>query len=60
VHFHQFFYVLDPNPGEVDTDIRRGCLNIGQIFAKALLRGAIIGFVINKSSHPDGESHVLL
>jgi hypothetical protein len=60
VDFDQFLYVLDPYPGEVDTDIRRRCLDIGQFpVERSVLRLMIVcGF--NKSSHPESISRVLL
>jgi hypothetical protein len=60
VYFHEFLYVFDTDPGEVDADIRRRCLDIGKILAEALFWCVIAGFVINRSSLPDGFSSVLL
>jgi hypothetical protein len=34
VYFDEFFYVLDPDPGKVDPDIGRRCLNVRQVLAE--------------------------
>jgi hypothetical protein len=60
VYLHEFLNVLDSDPGQVNANIRRRCLDIGQILAESLFRGMIVGIVFNRSSHPDGFSNVLL
>jgi hypothetical protein len=34
VDFNEFFYVFNADPGEVDTDIRRCCLDVRQLLAE--------------------------
>ena len=52
VYFDQFFYVLYTDPGEVDPDVGRCGLDVGQFPCKRLVGVLICGKVVNKSSHP--------
>ena len=60
MYFDKFFYIFNPDTGEVYPDIRRRCLYIRQFPVKRFVRGLIVIIVLNRSSHPDGVSRVLL
>jgi hypothetical protein len=60
VYLNKFFYIFNPDSGKVDADIRRSSLNIRQLPVECFILRLISICGINRSSHPDGFSRVLL